>query len=315
MSDPRRPSSGEGKKPKKKRRVILLIVMAAFVCVGCPVMLGVALGPLSAPGFCVQCHEMRAVYASWQESPHHTNSSGETVDCVSCHLPPKQQLISHLAMKAQTGARDIRVHLFSEYDEEAAQQRVLNTLPSEWCLDCHDDLGELLTSGSVTIVHASALEEPESEYHRCVACHDRLHGPGEVLMPPKEYDPADNSFCYVCHINFQTEEFVVVHQAAEVGCIDCHDECAEHQDDEDHVASPDIMYPKSKVNASCATANCHSTEEMEKEIGHRPFFANATGEQEYCTDCHGAHRLTERQRRWDKTTGALIEKDGWPVTQ
>ena len=126
---------------------------------------------------------------------------------------------------------------------------------------------------------------------------------------------ADNSFCYVCHLNFKTEEFVVQHKVAGVGCDRCHGESLEHADDEDHITPPDIMFLKEKVNASCVAAKCHAVERMEEEIGHRPFYAGTDPERKYCTDCHGMHRIKQRQRRWDRVSRKLIWRDGYAVEE
>jgi len=50
-----------------------------------------------------------------------------------------------------------------------------------------------------------------------------------------------------------------------------------------------------------------------REFGHRPFFAGTDTERRYCTDCHGNHKIPERQRKWDKETGKLIWRDGYQV--
>ena len=131
----------------------------------------------------------------------------------------------------------------------------------------------------------------------------------EISEPAaQEYEQADNSFCYVCHLNFQDEPFATWHQNANVGCVDCHGDSDLHSADESHVIPPDNMYKKSDVNASCM--NCHSKATLEKQIGHRPFFEGSDPDRKYCTDCHGNHSIPKRHRVWDKDTGKLIEADG-----
>ncbi|HUT24405.1 MAG TPA: NapC/NirT family cytochrome c [Sumerlaeia bacterium] len=311
----RRSRSGKGKEPEKRRGRAFFAGFLSAVAVAATgfFLVDKAMGPLSEPQFCARCHEMKEVHESWIQSPHHTNPSGVRVACVSCHLPPREDCVSHLTAKAWAGAKNVSVRAFREYDGEAARRRALRTLPSEWCVRCHNNLTGRPSSSAVGIVHAASLEQPRSRQYACVACHDALHGPRAEPAAGKECERADNSFCYVCHVNFQTEEFTDVHMAAGVGCKTCHGKCAEHADDEDHVTPPDVMYRKAQVDASCMTAECHPRERMEEEIGHRPFFAGAEPERQYCTDCHGAHRLATRQRRWDRESRKLIERDGNPV--
>lgn len=115
----------------------------------------------------------------------------------------------------------------------------------------------------------------------------------------EEYGPpngpvADNSRCHVCHINYEDEELAVVHARANIGCEQCHGGSDAHCNDEDNITPPDIMYPAEKINSSCK--GCHPA-------------AKLGGGKKYCTDCHGRHRLAYRTRKWDKTTGELIEDD------
>lgn len=105
---------------------------------------------------------------------------------------------------------------------------------------------------------------------------------------------ADNSRCHVCHINYQVEQLAIVHARANIGCEKCHGSSDAHCGDEDNITPPDIMYPAERVNSFCK--DCHPA-------------AKLGGGKKYCTDCHGDHRLAYRTRRWDKTTGKLIEND------
>ena len=105
---------------------------------------------------------------------------------------------------------------------------------------------------------------------------------------------ADNSRCYVCHINYHEDELTSMHAKADIGCEHCHGASDAHCSDEDNITPPDIMYPAEKINSSCKS--CHP----DGKLG---------GGKKYCTDCHGEHRLSHRTRRWDKATGKLIEDD------
>ena len=98
---------------------------------------------------------------------------------------------------------------------------------------------------------------------------------------------ADNSRCFVCHINYMEEDIAVTHARANIGCADCHGNCDEHIADESWASggngtAPDIMYPREKINPFCT--GCHTGEKIDKE--------------KYCTDCHGDHRLTNRKCKW-----------------
>jgi len=110
---------------------------------------------------------------------------------------------------------------------------------------------------------------------------------------------ADNSRCFVCHINYMQEDIAVIHARADIGCKDCHGESDEHIADESWASggngtAPDIMYPRPKINPACM--GCHPKDKIDA-VQHEPLFADS-GQQKYCTDCHGSHRLTRRKCKW-----------------
>lgn len=123
-------------------------------------------------------------------------------------------------------------------------------------------------------------------------------------------EPADNSYCYVCHVNYQEEPLARQHQVAGVGCEQCHGMSAKHSADEDNLTAPDRMYSESKVAPFCLA--CHPQNKIAGDTNHPSIFTAGAPPQR-CTDCHGEHRMKNRTRRWDKDTGKLIWKDSGPV--
>ena len=141
-------------------------------------------------------------------------------------------------------------------------------------------------------------------------------------------EPADNSFCYVCHRNFEKEPLNAKHTKIGVGCEKCHGSSERHSADEDGITPPEIMYSKLRINPYCV--NCHPAEKLEKSDAHQLALTlmkeggktNAIADKAseaktgagpvkwICTDCHGQHRMKVRTRVWDKETGKLIKDDG-----
>ncbi len=138
---------------------------------------------------------------------------------------------------------------------------------------------------------------------------------------PKE--PADNSFCYVCHANYETEKLVKIHTAEGVGCETCHGMSDKHSEDEDSLVPPDVIFSRAKVDAFCT--KCHDKDELiESEDDHRKFFARDTEPQDpqvdpkdkTCTNCHAMkHSLANRTRRWNKETREIQWYDGVRMMQ
>lgn len=143
-------------------------------------------------------------------------------------------------------------------------------------------------------------------------------------MEPDE--PADNSYCNVCHMNLEDEKLVRIHIRGGVGCETCHGVSDKHSGDEDGLIPPEVMFPKSSIVEFCT--QCHSKKDLIKdEEDHEDFFAAREAakdpaaakdddEPETCNDCHNIkHVLKHRTRRWNKQTGELEWSDGVRMMQ
>jgi hypothetical protein len=110
---------------------------------------------------------------------------------------------------------------------------------------------------------------------------------------------ADNSRCFVCHLNYMQEDIAARHARANIGCVNCHGNCDAHIADESWASggngtAPGIMYPREKINPFCM--GCHPKDKM-PAARHAAFLAG-TAKETYCTDCHGKHRLAQRKCKW-----------------
>jgi hypothetical protein len=138
-----------------------------------------------------------------------------------------------------------------------------------------------------------------------VSCAESEFNKSEIARAcRKKYKLADNSACYVCHLNYSRNTFAIVHSRRGVGCAKCHGESEDHCGDEDHRTPPEKMYPKDKIDKACA--KCHKEEKMKKVKDHKAYYENPGSK--LCNDCHGKkHRLAKRKVRWNKVTRELIE--------
>lgn len=145
-----------------------LCAVAGFVAVNA------MLGPTSKSEFCgAACHEMNTAYRTWELSTHGANKSGFRVECIDCHLPPKDEFFSHLVAKSYEGAKDGYRHFFGgEYDGEKVRKRVLEHIPGERCLHCHDSLLTKPSGSAAREAHLAALGRPDLPENRCARCHE-----------------------------------------------------------------------------------------------------------------------------------------------
>jgi hypothetical protein len=110
---------------------------------------------------------------------------------------------------------------------------------------------------------------------------------------------ADNSRCFVCHVNYMEEKLATTHAKANTGCAACHGPSDAHIADESWASggngtAPDRMYTRDKINASCMA--CHPKDKIDTPQ-HTAVLADTEGKK-VCTDCHGEHRLPRRQCQW-----------------
>lgn len=140
---------------------------------------------------------------------------------------------------------------------------------------------------------------------------DGKNSPAAVETP----EPADNSYCLVCHLNYETEKLTKGHEIAGVGCAKCHGESAKHSGDEDGLTPPDVMFAKSDVDQFCMT--CHpqdkvlAKDKQKKTEYHKDVFDPKADDHLVCTECHGEnHHMEVRTRVWDKKTRKLLSDDG-----
>jgi len=177
-------------------------------------------------------------------------------------------------------------------------------------------LGVMFAVGSVGCrdkVSEDNIRVPNKETNETIAVKAEVNLPTlptAGLYPVKPEEPiwADNSYCYVCHLNYQGEELTHNHEISGVGCEMCHGISDRHSADEDGLTPPDRMFPKVKINTFCT--ECHVKGNIEHINVHKPLFNKAVDDKNVCTDCHGKHRLNVRTRVWDKETGELISDDG-----
>lgn len=111
---------------------------------------------------------------------------------------------------------------------------------------------------------------------------------------------ADNSRCFVCHVNYMDEELTVQHAVAKVGCDKCHGPSDAHCGDEGNITPPAIFYTKADVDPSCTV--CHDPDKVKDAALWCLYVRKPEEAGKLCTECHGAHRMAVRTVGWDPKT-------------
>jgi len=103
-----------GKIFKVGKKYGLAFLVGFVFAILCFVGINTATEPASKSEFCGStCHEMKAAYRNWELSIHGANKYGFRVECVDCHLPPKDEYFRHVATKAYEGSKDVFKHMVS----------------------------------------------------------------------------------------------------------------------------------------------------------------------------------------------------------
>jgi hypothetical protein len=121
----------------------------------------------------------------------------------------------------------------------------------------------------------------------------------EPAGDPSNEPAADNSRCFVCHLNYLQEEIAVTHANANLGCARCHGPSDAHIADESWASggngtAPDVLYRREKIDPACM--GCHTKEKIDMPQ-HQAVLVDTEGKK-VCTDCHGNHRLPQRRCKW-----------------
>jgi len=162
----------------------------------------------------------------------------------------------------------------------------------------------------------------------------------KVLAAATTQAVKENTACFVCHTNYQSEFLASRHAQANVGCFNCHGESSPHQNDENNITPPETMYSAEKIdpfcrschkvhdispreiianylkkksegaNTSCQGQDCHESDDVppEKVVirWKERDLVKIDPEKIVCTDCHGDHRMKVRTIIWDKKSGKLL---------
>jgi nitrate/TMAO reductase-like tetraheme cytochrome c subunit len=168
--------------PKKK--CIVTFSAGLLFAVFCYITICAAMEPFATSEYCgSNCHSMNQSYQTWELSAHGNNQHGIRVECIDCHLPPKEDFFHHVTAKAYAGAKDIYMDKFGpEYDREHQRRKVLNSISNDICMHCHNNLLGNGSNSSAFQVHKTILLEPEKPENRCVTCHENAGHEREVKI-------------------------------------------------------------------------------------------------------------------------------------
>ncbi|MDX2413883.1 MAG: NapC/NirT family cytochrome c, partial [Bacteroidales bacterium] len=169
----------------------------------------------SKSDYCASCHIHPQATTSWKQSVHYITRSGNRIDCIDCHLPPKGE--GHLMAKASTGIRDVWGKWTKDPEsfdwEGRSRLEIARTyVPESSCLKCHKTLftPELTREGEEAHLYYDQAEKTEDLH--CINCHlnaghymkGYTHGGNKNfgLKPEKDLETFNEATIITEHISF-----------------------------------------------------------------------------------------------------------------
>lgn len=158
---------------KKKKFFFLLGILLGITIICCLFQTSVY---FSTNESCAKCHVHPHVEDSWKMSKHMNNSSGTKVNCIDCHLPPKNQTWNHYTAKAKLGAKDLWAYMTKDsadfdWDAKSELEYAVKFVPNESCKECHYNLFPEGVSDDAIIAHLYYEENEEKLDLQCISCH------------------------------------------------------------------------------------------------------------------------------------------------
>lgn len=129
----------------------------------------------SSNEYCMSCHVHTESDVMWRFSTHYNNTSGNVVNCIECHLPPKEDgLMKYTFAKAKHGIKDVYGYLTKD---SADFQWELRSHPDiaerfvydDGCIKCHQNLFPSTLNAAGCEAHL--YYEANADNKSCISCH------------------------------------------------------------------------------------------------------------------------------------------------
>ena len=124
----------------------------------------------------MMCHVHPHVENTWKLSTHVNNRSGVTVHCVDCHLPPKNNTVSHYMAKASLGIKDVWSFLTKDsadfnWEMKSELEHAVKYIPNASCKECHRDLFPAGIAHDGIAAHLYYEKNEKKLDLQCISCH------------------------------------------------------------------------------------------------------------------------------------------------
>lgn len=139
---------------------------------------------------CATCHVHPHADVTWKLSVHNNTSSGVSVNCVDCHLPPEDRTGKFITRKAYHGIHDLYVYLTKDVEEiDWTEKRSIEAskrfVYEDGCKKCHTNMFPSTLNELGCQSHIKYLQDPYNT--SCLQCHQNVgHYRGEMGLTIEE---------------------------------------------------------------------------------------------------------------------------------
>lgn len=175
---------------KIKRKHFLLFIVGGLTAILFTGIFNKTIHYTSTNEFCASCHVHPHADATWKLSIHNNTSSGFSVNCVDCHLPPEDQKFRFLTHKAYHGFHDAYVYLTKDmeeidWEEKRSREAAERFVYEDGCKKCHTNMFPTTLNVLGGESHLKYIRDPENT--SCLQCHHNVgHYRGEIGLVLEE---------------------------------------------------------------------------------------------------------------------------------
>ena len=153
-----------------------LVIIGILIGLGIAISLYQTSVYFSTNESCMMCHVHPHAESSWKLSSHYNSKSGTIVDCVDCHLPPKNNTWDHYTAKLNLGARDLWAFLTKDstdfdWDKLSEVEHAVKYIPNESCKKCHHNLFPEKINDDGVKAHLYYEDNEKKLDLQCISCH------------------------------------------------------------------------------------------------------------------------------------------------
>ncbi len=173
-----------------KRKHYLLFIAGGLSAILFLALFNKTIQYTSTNEFCNSCHVHPHAEAAWKLSIHNNTSSGVSVKCVDCHLPPEEKQVRFLSRKAYHGFHDLYAYLTLDtekidWSEKRSKEAAARFVYEDGCKKCHTNMFPTTLNALGAESHLKYLRNPENT--SCLQCHHNVgHYRGEVGLTVEE---------------------------------------------------------------------------------------------------------------------------------